>query len=86
MTKTSEIPSHDGQSPETVQALMQRDISEIKVLVTDIQKTLKEEYVTKEQFNPVKEKINGMQGFFYTVGTSAVLLIVAGVLKMLLRV
>lgn len=81
---------NQGQSEETKQAVwqseVQRDITDIKELVTSIQATLEKNYVTKAEFTPVKEGVKGMQGFFYTVGLSCVLLVVAGVLKLLFKV
>lgn len=88
--QTVNIDTHEGPSAETTQALfqsnVQRDISDIKKLVTAIQETLEKNYVSKSEFTPVRDGLRGMQGFFYTVGLSCVLLVVAGVLKLLFRV
>lgn len=89
-TTINNIETHDGPSPETAQALfqsnVQRDIADIKKLVTAIQETLEKNYVSKAEFTPVRDSLKGMQGFFYTVGLSCVLLVVAGVLKLLFKV
>lgn len=83
-------PKREGQSEETKQAVwqseVQRDITDIKELVTSIQATLEKNYVTKAEFTPLRDSLKGMQGFFYTVGLSCVLLVVAGVLKLLFKV
>ena len=89
-TTINNIETHDGPSPETAQALfqsnVQRDISDIKKLVTAIQEKLEKDYVTKAEFSPTRDTVKSMQGFFYTVGLSCVLLVVAGVMKLLFKV
>lgn len=54
-TTINNIETREGQSAETIQALMQRDIADIKVLVTDIQISLKTDYATKAQIKPIEE-------------------------------
>lgn len=89
-TTINNIDTHEGPSAETTQALfqsnVQRDISDIKKLVTAIQETLEKNYVSKSEFTPVRDGLRGMQGFFYSVGLACVLLVVAGVLKLLFKV
>lgn len=88
-TVNIETQPQSGLSVETTQALfqsnVQRDISDIKKLVTAIQETLEKNYVSKSEFTPVRDSLRGMMGFFYTVGLSCVLLVVAGVLKLLFK-
>lgn len=88
MTKTSEI-NHEV-SPETTQALfqsnVQRDIADIKKLATAIQETLEKNYVTKAEFTPVRDGLKGMQGFFYTIGTASILIIVGGFFKIIFKI
>lgn len=80
----------EGPSEETKQALwqsdVQRDIADIKKLATSIQESLDKNYVTKSEFKPVQDGLKGMQGFFYTIGTASILIIVGGFFKIIFKI
>ena len=69
----------EKESPEVAVLLMAKDIAGIKIDVGEIKNTLKADYVSRAEFEPVRKIVYGLTGLF-------LLGIGAGLLKLVLGV
>ncbi len=57
-------------------AVMQNDLTTIKEDVADIKRTLKHEYITQNEFDPVKKVVYGLVGIILVTVAGAVVALV----------